>query len=55
MVKNGKSEETADFKDFNQGRFSEISAKAKDYLSWYAPDGLPSCRKTPAVLNPACR
>jgi pimeloyl-ACP methyl ester carboxylesterase len=39
MVERGEGDEVEDFKDFNQGRTSELSAKAKDYLSWYDPEG----------------
>ena len=39
MVDNGKGGKEDDFKDFNQGKTSDVNAKAKDYRSWYDPNG----------------
>lgn len=39
MVQASKGGETGGFVDFNQGRKATLTMAAKDYLSWYAPDG----------------
>ncbi len=52
LVDMGKGNEVGDFKDFNQGRTSEVSAKAKDYLSWYDPEGPAVMPENAANLKP---
>ena len=52
LVDKGRGNETFDFKDFNQGGTSEVSAKAKDYLSWYDPQGPAVMPKNAAALKP---
>jgi pimeloyl-ACP methyl ester carboxylesterase len=52
MVDNGQGDKADDFKDFNQGRASEVSAKAKDYLSWYDPNGPAVMPKNAKNLKP---
>ncbi len=52
MVADGKGDEVTELKDFNQGRGSEISVKASDYLSWFDPDGPAVIPKNAAALKP---
>lgn len=52
LVANGKGDKFYEFKDFNQGRTSEVRAKAKDYLSWYDPRGQAVMPKNAANLKP---
>jgi pimeloyl-ACP methyl ester carboxylesterase len=52
LVANGKGDTFDDFKDFNQGRASDIRAKAAHYLSWYDPEGPAIMPKNAAGLKP---
>ncbi|TDI65721.1 MAG: alpha/beta fold hydrolase [Alphaproteobacteria bacterium] len=52
LVNEGKGNETFDFKDTNQGSTSEVSAKAKDYLSWYDPAGPAVMPSNAMMLKP---
>ncbi len=52
MAANGKGDAFDDFKDFNQGRKSDIRAKASHYLSWYDPEGPAVMPKNAAGLKP---
>ena len=52
LVDEGKGDKFGHFKDFNQGRSSEVNAKAKDYLSWYDPEGPAVMPKNAANLKP---
>lgn len=52
MVDEDKGRERTDFKDFNQGKLSEVNATAQDYLSWYSPDGPAVMPKNAAALKP---
>ena len=52
LVMEGRGNETFDFKDTNQGITSEVSAKAKDYLSWYNPSGRAVMSDNAMMLNP---
>ena len=37
MVADGEGDQEGNFKDNNQGRFMTVRMKAKDYLSFFAP------------------
>ncbi|NQU69021.1 MAG: alpha/beta hydrolase [Rhodospirillales bacterium] len=52
MVANGKGDKADDFRDFNQGRASDVRATAKIYLSWYDPEGPAVMPKNAAGLKP---
>lgn len=39
MVDAGRGAESGDFRDFNQGKESTLSMAARNYLSWYDPQG----------------
>jgi pimeloyl-ACP methyl ester carboxylesterase len=52
LVQEGRGNETFDFKDQNMGGVTEVSAKAKDYLSWYNPHGSAVMPHNAKMLNP---
>ncbi len=52
LVQEGRGDETFDFKDQNQGGVTEVSAKAKDYLSWYDPSGPAVMPSNAMMLHP---
>ena len=52
MVKEGKGDEWAFFADTNQGRETEIRVTAKNYLTWFDPDGNAVMPANAAKLKP---
>lgn len=52
MVAKGEGDRVAPFIDYDQNRKFTINAKARDYLSWFAPDGPAAFPKNAAGLKP---
>ena len=52
MVNAGKGSEETNFNDLNQGKKKTLNIPAKNYLSWFAPDGPWPMPKNAANLKP---
>ncbi|MGD9866774.1 MAG: alpha/beta fold hydrolase [Hyphomicrobiales bacterium] len=52
LVAKGEGDRAGQFIDYDQNRKFTIAAKARDYLSWFAPDGPASFPKNAAALKP---
>ena len=52
MVDAGKGDKKSKFKDINQNKKKTLNIPAKNYLSWFAPDGPSPMPKNAAALKP---